>query len=267
MKRLLFGLVFVAIGVYSVHYFSNAEKNTEDEITLKINKSYDEQVLDNDIRTAINKAKSISDLEKAERDMQSLPKEYQERVAPTVALKKATVWFNEAEEYLRRAIEIENAAAVPPGPPMPMADPENHEEGGPEVIPAPQQQRELHPLTVDSLNKAFALYEKARKESEKLKDGDDSDFNYHMNYLKGEIYYRVLEFLAEPDTAQELFNQALTYYKYALRYRNNDINTVVNIELLIKNQNNLLGNAAGPQARKKQMLTSKKFGIGKSSGN
>jgi len=266
MKRLLFGLVFVAIGVFAVHYFSNAEKDAEDELTLKINKSYDEQVLDNSIRNAVNKAKSIGDLEKAELDMQGLPKQYQERIAPNIALRKAAIWFNEAEECLRRAIEIENAAVVPPGPPpMPMADPENPDE--PEPIPAPQPQRELHPLTVDSLNRAFALYEKARKESEKLKDGDDLDFNYHMNYLKGEIYYRVLEFLAEPDTAQELFNQALTYYKYALRNRNNDINTVVNIELMIKNQNSLLGNAAGPQARKKQMLTSKKFGIGKSSGN
>jgi hypothetical protein len=110
------------------------------------------------------------------------------------------------------------------------------------------------------------MYELARKEVEKLKDTSDNDFNYNVNYLKGEIYYRFLELIADQETSQEIFNQTVTYYKQALRYRPNDINTVVNIELLIKNQSNLVSTTPN-QSRKKQMLTSKKFGINKSSGN
>ena len=265
MIRLVFGLLFVGIGVFSIHYFSNMEKEDVDYVTLKINQAHDEQVLDNKIRDMVNKAVSIDELDKATLAMISLPKEYQERLMPTITLKKAAILFSEAESYMRRAIEVENAVVLPQGlPPMPPPDPENPDQQ-PEQLPPPQ--RELHPLTLVNLNKAIALYEKARKESEKLKETGNPDFDYHMNYLKGEIYYRILEIMSDPDTAQELFNQTLTYYKYALRNRNSDINTIINIEILIKNQNNLLANANNPQARKKQMLSGKKYGIGRSSGN
>lgn len=257
MKRFIFGLMFIAIGMFTIYHFSNAENNFEDMEILRMHKGYEEQVLDNEVRKTVNNAKSISDLEKAETMLQTLPQREQDRIAPYIALKKAVIWFNEAEEYLRKAAEIENATVIPD--PMPLLL-------NPEQIPAPQQQRILHPLTTVMLNKAFNLYEKARKESEKLKDIQDSDFNYHMNYLKGEIYYRILEFLADQESAPEIFNQTLTYYKYALRNRGNDINTIVNIEILIKNQDGLVGDAGNPQ-RKKQMLNSKKYGIGKSSGN
>jgi hypothetical protein len=265
MKKLLFGLVFVALGLFSINYFSKMENASDNELMLRINKDYEEQVLDNSVRKMVNRARSLNDLEKAEVEMRPLSQQYKDRIAPTISLKKAALLFEQAEDHLRKAIEIENAVASPAQPPMPLAnDPENHDN---EPIAPPQQQRELHPLTSVNLNKAIELYEKARKESEKLKDTGDIDFDYHINYLKGEIYYRLLELVADQESAPELFNQTLTYYKYALRSRNNDMNTVINIEILIKNQNNLLGNAANPQGRKKQMLNSKKYGIGKSSGN
>lgn len=266
MKRLIFGLVFVALGLFSINYFSKMENASNDELILHINKDYEDQVLDNSVRKMVNRARSLNDLEKAEVEMRPLSQQYKDRIAPTISLKKAALLFEQAEDYLRKAIEIENAVASPaPQQPMPpINDPENHDN---EPIPPPQQQRELHPLTLVNLNKAVELYEKARKESEKLKDTGDTDFDYHANYLKGEIYYRLLELVADQESAPELFNQTLTYYKYALRSKNNDMNTVINIEILIKNQNNLLGNAANPQGRKKQMLNSKKYGIGKSSGN
>lgn len=254
--------MFMVIGVFSIYHFSDMENEAEDAQTLIMQQSYEEQVLDNKIRGIVNKAKSISDLEKAEGMLQTLPQKEQDRIAPYITLKKAAIWFNEAEEYLRRAAEIENATVVNLPPMPPPNDPEHPEHS--EQIPTPQ--RVLHPLTTVMLNKALGLYEKARKESEKLKDTGDVDFNYHMNYLKGEIYYRVLEFLADQESAQEIFNQTLTYYKYALRNRGNDINTIVNIEILIKNQNGLVGDVGNPQ-RKKQMLNSKKHGIGKSTGN
>lgn len=260
MKQLIFGLMFLVFGVFTIYHFSDMENEVEDAQTLKIQQSYEEQVLDNKIRSLVNKAKSISDLEEAEGMLQTLPQKEQDRIALYITLKKAAIWFNEAEEYLRKAAEIENATVSPDLPSILPPDPEH-----PEQIPAPQQ-RVSHPLTTVMLNKALSLYEKARKESEKLKDIGDLDFNYHMNYLKGEIYYRILEFIADQESAQEIFNQTLTYYKYALRNRGNDINTIVNIEILIKNQNDLVGNAGNPQ-RKKQMLNSKKYGVGKSTGN
>lgn len=267
MRKLVIGLMFIAIGVFSIHYFSNMEKDDDDHMTLRGHRLYDEQLLDNKVRNMVNIAKSNDDLVNVELAMQELPKEYQERITPTITLKRAAFLFDEAEDYLRKAIEIENAVAVPnQGPPMPPPEPENSDHS-PEQIPPPQAQRELHILTLANLNKAMVLYEKARKEAEKLKDIGNPNFDYHMNYLKGEIYYRILELMADPDSAQELFNQTLTYYKYALRSRNRDVNTVVNIEILIKNQSSLLANANDPQARKKQALSSKKYGVGRSTGN
>jgi tetratricopeptide (TPR) repeat protein len=266
MRKFLVSLFFIATGILSIQHFSAMEKSDDDYVTLKINKAYEEQVLENRVRDMVNKAKSMSDLEKAEFAMRTLPQDYQDRITPTITLKRAALYFNEAEEYLRKAAEIENAVASvqpPPPPPMP-SDPENPE--NPEPVPPPAVPRELHPLTLINFNKAVDLYEKARKEGEKLKDTGRADFDYHMNYLKGEIYYRILQFMADPEAAHEIFNQTLTYYKYALRNRTSDINTIINIEILIKNQNSLLANA-NPQAKKRQMLSSKRYGVGRSTGN
>lgn len=262
MKRLLFGLILVAGGVFTIVYCSQVEKDAENEYELQMSKAFDEHLLSDKVRSLVNNAKTLQEIETAEMLVQTIPDKNE--VAPILALKKSTIIFNEAEDYLRKAIEIERAATLPPEPP-PMP-PATNEAG--EVIPPPQPQpRELHPLTLANLNKATALYEKARKEMEKVKDTGDANFDYHMNYLKGEIYYRLLELVADQESAPELFNQTLTYYKYALRNRNNDINTVINIEILIKNQNDLTGGNNQPQARKRQMLNSKKYGVGKSSGN
>jgi len=264
MKKFWVSLLFIGIGIASINYFAKMEDEDNSVVTAKINQSYEEQVADNKVRDMVNKAKSIADLAKAESAMNDLPKEYRDRIEPTITLKRAAMYFNEAEEYLRKAAEVENAVASVPQAPPPPPDPENPDH--PEQIPPPAP-RELHPLTLINFNKALGLYEKARKESEKLKDTGSADFDYHLNYLKGEIYYRILEFMADPDSAQEIFNQTLTYYKYALRNRSSDINTIVNIELLIKNQSSLLANASSPQTKKKQSLSGKKYGIGRSSGN
>lgn len=245
------------------------EIGIDDTQAEMVNQYYETQILDNKIRMAINEANSIDDLERAEKQMEStfvLPKENKDKIVPTIALKRSVILFNQAEDYLRKAIEVENAIAEQPMPPVP--DPDHDPENSVEPIPPPSlQPGALHPLTIVNLDKAIVLYEQARKGVEQLKDGGNPNFNYHLNYLKGEIYYRVLEFMSDQESAPELFNQALTYYKYALRNRNSDINTIVNIELMIKNQSRLVSNAGNPQARRKQMLNSKKYGIGKSSGN
>lgn len=269
MKKLLLGLLFVGLGLVSLLHFSKMEAELEDDQTLSINTFYNAQVIDNKVRTLVNQAVTLDDLERVESQLESLSKESKDKIGPTIALKKSAILFAQAEDYLRKAIEVENAVFEPKviEQPMPPPDPENPPDNPAEVLPPPTAQpKVLHPLTIVNLNKATALYEQARKAVEKVKDSGDADFDYHLNYLKGEIYYRILELIADQESAPELFNQALTYYKYALRNRNSDINTIVNIELMIKNQSGLMGNG-NPQARKKQLLNSKKYGISKSSGN
>lgn len=260
MKKFILGCMFIGFGLAAFQHFSKMENRVDDAFLKRVNQQYEEQVLDLKIRGLVNGAKTHAELDKAEGMLQSLPQSYRENIMPTLMLRRSVLLFGEAEELLQKAIEIERAVVLPPQPMPPIDQHDN-----PEQIPPPA--RELHPLTLVNLNKAIALYEKARKNTEALKDDGTADFNYHLNYLKGEIYYRMLELVADQESAQEIFNQALTYYKYALRSRNNDMNTVINIELLIKNGGGLVNNAGNPQAKKKQLLTSKKYGIGKSSGN
>lgn len=262
MKKFILGCMFIGFGLASIQHFSKMEDQVDDAFTKRVNQQYEEQVVDLKIRGLVNGAKTQDDLDKAEMMLQQLPQAYRDSIMPTLSLKRSAFWFNEAEEHLRKAIEIERAVSFPQPPPKtwPPVD-----ESDTEQLPPPA--KELHPLTTANLNKAIALYEKARKNAEALKDDGTTDFNYHLNYLKGEIYYRMLELVADQESAQEIFNQALTYYKYALRSRNNDMNTVINIEILIKNGGGLVNNAGNPQAKKKQLLTSKKYGIGRSSGN
>jgi len=242
MKKMICGLIFIGLGFFTVDYFSKLEKSLDDDVTQQLNRVYEEDVLDNKVREMVNKAQNLDDLVQVESSMGSLSEAKRTKLLPMISLKKSKFWFNEAEQYLMKAAEIERA------------------------VDTQVDDKALHPLTVINLEKAFALYDKSRKEVDKIKDSNDKDFNYHVNYLKGEVYFRTLEFMSNQDSAQELFNQTLTYYKYALRNRPSDINTVINIEILIKNQNKLASNM-NPKARKKQMLNSKKFGVGRSSGN
>jgi hypothetical protein len=269
MKKLMTGVFFVVLGLVLMNYFTKMEAKHEDVVPTEVSLRA-EQVKENEIRNLLNSAKTLEEVEAVEQRGQELANK--DKVAQYVAIKKSRLLFEEAEMYMRRAVEIEKAVFIPDPPkPMsiapPMVDPNNpYATPVPPPIP-PEPPRIYHPLTLVNLEKAFALYDKARKESEKLKEGDDNDFNFNINYLKGEIYYRILELMADQESAPELFNQTLSYFKFALRNRNNDVDTSVNVELLIKNQNSLMNNANSPQARKKQMLNSGKFGVGKTSGN
>lgn len=257
MRRFIFGLIFLALGAYTIFYFTDREDKIEEAHNIWLEQTFYENLLNNEISKTVNETNSILVLERAEAKLDSLSKENKDRILPYIILKRSRLLFDEAEKYLQKAIEIEKATFVET--PMPPAD-------------QPPPPKALHPLTVINFQKAANLYEKARKEIDKLKDKNfDFDlllngFYYNLNYLKGEIYYRILEFLADQNSAQELFNQTLTFYKYALRERPSDINTIVNIELLIKNQNNIIG-SANPQMIRKKMLNSRKFGVGRSSGN
>lgn len=260
MKKLLFGLSLIALAYASYLYldYRQSQSVRTDIVTSTV--AYENRLAYNNMTLLINKADSLDQIEIIESLLPDLSKENKDRLAPYIALKKASLLFNQGEYYLRRAGEIEGSVVEPKQPPMEPDDPENHVE----QLPQPQQ---YHPLTVEMLKKAVDFYERARKEADKLAEGADADFNFSLNYLKGEIYYRYLELLADNDTAQELFNQTLNYYKLALRYKPGDIDTVVNVELLIKNQSSLLANANNPQAKRKQMLNVRKAGLGGGRGN
>jgi hypothetical protein len=239
--KLVVGLGFLAAMVVVGIYFYKAQEKSTQTAIAKADKEFDDQWNEHKARYLINSASTQRELTEAEEVVVRLPKVRKEHLSTYVNLKRSLFYFNEAEDYLRKAVEIEVAAG----------DGQN-----------------LHPLAKSALEKAIVLYEKSRKEAEKLKETGDPNIDFSINYLKGEIYYRFLELAVDKEMAAEIFNQTVTYYKQALRNKPNDINTVVNIELLIKNQSRLLGGAAtDPQQKKKQMLTSKKFGVNKSSGN
>lgn len=259
MKKLLFGLSLIVLAYASHLYLDYKQSQFVKTDTSAAKEIYDNQNAYNDMSLLINKAESLEHIEIIESLMPDLSKQNREKLAPYITLKKASLLFNQGEYYLKRASEIEGSVVEPKQPPMISDDPEN--QGG--QLP-PQQ---YHPLTVEMVKKAVDFYERARKEADKLTESADADFNFGLNYLKGEIYYRYLEFLADNDTAQELFNQTLNYFKLALRHRPGDIDTVVNVELLIKNQSSLLANSNNPQAKRKQMLNVRKAGLGSGKGN
>jgi hypothetical protein len=264
MKKLLFGLSLIALAYASHLYLDHKQSQSAKTDTSAAKEIYNNQNAYNNMSLLINKAESLEHIEIIESLMPDLSKQNREKLAPYISLKKASLLFNQGEYYLRRAGEIESSVAEPKQPPMISDDPENHQ--GVEQLPSPQPQQ-YHPLTVEMVKKAVDFYERARKEADKLTESVDVDFNFGLNYLKGEIYYRHLELLADNDTAQELFNQTLNYYKLALRYKPGDIDTVVNVELLIKNQSNLLADANNPQVKRKQMLNVRKAGLGSGRGN
>lgn len=264
----MIGIFFFALGFILFKHFQKMEVAFDNNKPME-DTSYLSKVKENELNELLNNAKTVEDVELVEQKMQDL--DNKDQLVQYAAFKKSKLLFEEAEKYMRQAVEIERAVYIPSpksAVQAPMVDPNNPY--ATPTTPTPTESvdpRIYHPLTIENLNKAFALYEKARKESEKLKEGNDSNFNFNINYLKGEIYYRVLELMSDQDSATELFNQTLSYYKLALRSRNNDVNTTINIEILIKNKNSLMSNANNPQARKKQMLSSGKFGVLKHSGN
>ena len=231
MLKLLFGLTFLLLGFASFIYFETQEINVSVENDISNEREYLSQVKLNEIKRQINNNKL---------DVKNV----QEDLSPYLALRRAVAFFDEAESNLFRGLDIQRSVAIPQA-----------------------EEQEMHPLTRESLQKAAECYEKARKEVDNISENKDVAFNYNLNYIKGEIYYRYLQYMSDQDNAQELFNQTLNCYKNALKYRMADINTVVNIELLIKNKSAFIGDAANPQAKKKQMLNIKKAGVSKGSGN
>lgn len=244
MKKLVAGMCIFVLGVVGYCYLFAKYTETVKTDKKTVFKVYAAQERTENVKKSINDVTSLAEIVKVEQSIKNLPVSQQEKFQPYLGIKKAIILFIAAEDFLKKAAEIESAVSLDSS-----------------------AQKPLNPFTLQMLQKAGELYEAARKEADRYNETPDNTFNYNINYLKGEIYYRILQFMSTDENAQELFNQTLAYYKLALRYRPADINTVINIELLIKNQNSLLANAAGPNAKRRQMLNAKKAGLGHSTGN
>jgi hypothetical protein len=217
----------------------------------------------------INKAGTVAELELLERHVPKFGSDdTQKKIKGTLGLKKAKLEFMEAEALLARAIDLQQALTLPPLPPepapMPMTD-TGH--GGYNPTPPPQPQPPppppIHPAAQAALEKAEKLYISSKKQIDKLNDiAGDKDYNFSLNYTKGEIYHRHLMFLSTQENQQELFTQTAMHYKKALTYRPGDTNTIVNIELLLKQAQ---GGGGQGQSQPQRMLN--QMGVGKSKGN
>jgi hypothetical protein len=132
--------------------------------------------------------------------------------------------------------------------------------------PQPPQPPKIHPSVQAIVEKAIPLYEDAKKRIDRVQEQKgDSNFNYSMHYLKGEIYFRHLQILATKETQQELFRQTMNEYKLALRERPGDNDTSINIEILIKEAKGG-GGGDDPNGRQNKMLN-QSVGFGRTKGN
>jgi len=267
-KLLLLVLVTLAGGSYMMFYskaqdYERQQKETECQAQIKKVDAV------NAFIKSINEAKTVAQLESLEAELAHWldpDGDAHKKVRSTILLKKARVSFDEAEELLQQAISLQQALNLPPlPPPLPppqseLADPHNHYNSAPPSRP----ELSIHPAAQEALIKADKLYVDSKKYLDKLSDiPGDTSYNFSLNYLKGEVYYRHTMFRSSSETVQDLFTQTATYYKKALSYKPGDVDTTVNIELLLKQQQGMMGEAG--QSQPQRMLN--QMGMGKSKGN
>lgn len=244
MYKWVIGLSSLCLALVIFSYFHRKEREMEDNSIYQALQLQEKQKKINDYIERINGAKNTTELTQLENELSKLDLWVADDLMKYIKLRQARFQFYKAEEDLQIAVDLETALA-------------------------PDNRTELNPLTVAALKKAVVGYDEIRKQADNLSDGSNMDFNYHLNYLRGCVYHRILQFASDETNAQELFNQTLQHYKNALRYRPSDINTVINIELLIKDQNELANNAGQlkGQRQRKQMLNIKKAGLNQGTGN
>ena len=261
MKWLFFSFIFVLAGVGMLFYGHRYDKQRllaerHKETLLK-------EISDiNEFSEVISTTKSKEKLLVLQARVKDLSESNRLRLEPNLQLAIAIVTFEEGEVYLAKAVEVNNALTLPPPPPpAPMID----KTTGQPIPQVPPPAPPLHPLVVKNLEAAFESYKLARELCDHIQQTGNDNFNFSLNYFKGEVYYRHTQFLSTPETAKELFDQTLICWKHALRYKPRDIDTVVNIELLIKNQNQMLSNSVQPSTNRPQMLPPQ-AGRGKTKG-
>lgn len=112
-----------------------------------------------------------------------------------------------------------------------------------------------HPFVNKYIDEGFDYYRKAKELIDALTEIEgDSDYNFRFYYARGNIYYRVLLFLASQDEAPEIFNQTALAWEAALRFKEKDVSTEINLELLNKKRQELGGLGDRSRGDRLQML-------------
>jgi len=214
----------------------------------------------------INNASSSDDLHEVNDNISSLPDDIKSSLMPIVFLKSATFKFRQAEAYMARAKKLHESISMED---KPQEEPstEYDEFGDPTTRPPEPPAKVPHPLVVEALNDAIKLYKESKDEIDLVGEiGDSNDFNFVLNYTKGEIYFRSTQFLSNEETAVEYFNQTVESFKKALKFNPRNINTEINIELLINKKDQMLQNANKPGHQRLRQLQQIQPGTGNNQG-
>ena len=214
----------------------------------------------------INNASNSDNLHKMKDNISSLPDDQKSSLMPIVLLKSAIFKFRQAEAYMARAKKLHESISVKDEP---QEEPttEYDEFGNPTTRPPSPPAKVPHPLVVEALNEALKLYKESKDEIDLVSEiGNSNDFNFVLNYTKGEIYFRTTQFLSDEETALEYFNQTVESFKKALKFNPRNINTEINIELLINKKDQMLQNANKPGHQRLRQLQQLQPGMGNNQG-
>lgn len=172
-------------------------------------------------------------------DFEKLPSELKPRAKAILELKITSAIFQEAEDELAGLIKLAAVTGL----------------------------QEPHALAAPTMERIIDLYKKAKKGIDQLKDlPNDVEYNHCLNYLRGEIYYRIAQIAAGPNEINEIIQQISSSYKKALLAKPRDIETEINIEILKKNMSNLTANANLPSHQLIKQLPQQGVGSGQSRG-
>lgn len=247
MKKLfILGLVLTIAGMVCV-YFGVDEDAEASRVNIEHAK---EQQLINDankLLSVFNNAKTCAEIDEVISKVESLPKALQSDVLALAKLRRSIFLFEEAEALLDRAKQIQQALVSPkPTPvvqhPVDRQDPRSAPQG-PAIVPP----------AMELLEKAMPLYEAAKSGVDQLGDSKTNQkYNFTLNYTKGEIYHRYLQVFSTQENAREILAQAVMYYRMALKCQPVSRETVINIELLIKDAEAM--GSAGSKQQKNRLL-------------
>lgn len=160
---------------------------------------------------------TITDWETFSRDIEKAPIHIRTRYEPYVILKKARAEFLQAEEYLFRSIDL--AKTTQSG----------------------SQKTGVNPLVETYIDASFTLYRQAKEHIDVLVPlQNDDTYNFELHFTRGNIYFRILQFIAGPNELQDIFEQTAVAWEKALEAKEKDVDAQMNLELLITNQNQLL---------------------------
>ncbi len=170
-----------------------------------------------------------------DKEIDKLPEDTRRKARLINNFKQAVSSFEEAEDYLARAVSLRSAISPD----------------------------DTNPLIESYFQQSMASYKKAKEIIDRLEEieGDDK-YNHCLHYTKGEIYYRVLQFIAVDEEKIEIFNQTVQSFKKALLAKPRDIDTEINVEILITNRSQLLTRATMPTGQMLRQLPQKSAGQG-----